>query len=391
MTPSKLTPEELAAGLATGTCPNCGSHDIKPPEPSVYGGGRVYRQCGQCGADAHFIATPTNITKPNFGLAVFREEWFKAAANGGFEVSPSLPSVDLTVLSRCRKGKLSDMSFNGVRITGLTAEMDIRSSHFSRCTFEDGILPGGNLSRYACFTDCRFICGVHLGEDRTLTEVRFESCRFEYTADLSAARLNGVIFTNCNGPLSLSGSIMDGGSICDLGHGRLNLRGFTVRGNVGLPDLSRLLTSLLVDGVVFAPYQVGDIPLRVALMLFDAAFHHAPASFEAFARGGACPYGGTKYTRAITFSESREMMKDAIDSGLVDLGKPLPFTPAQLLGVVLEALGAKLDFGSVDLVVPDPDQDEDNDEDDDDCDCEDCRRARGELDDEDGDEDNDEE
>ena len=54
-------------------------------------------------------------------------------------------------------------------------------------------------------------------------------------------------------------------------------------------------------------------------MFFDATNHPEPAKFDAWAKGGQCPYSGVMVSRAANFRESRELWGKGVSCRPYDL------------------------------------------------------------------------
>jgi hypothetical protein len=89
---------------------------------------------------------------------------------------------------------------------------------------------------------------------------------------------------------------------------RANLNGANLaRANLARANLAGA-ASLPAPAMILAGYW-GEVPddLCIDLMRWDAANHPNPAAFDAWAKGGACPYEGIPYARASHFKEKRSL------------------------------------------------------------------------------------
>ena len=142
-----------------------------------------------------------------------------------------------------------------------------------------------------------------------------------YGADLDGANLRGANLRGANlYGANLRGANLDGANLpgADLYCANLrgaNLYGANLRGaNLYGADLRGAdLDGADLDGanlpsptmILMASWgSVSDLLCR-DLMNFDAACHPNPLKFEAWAKGGECPYQGEKVQRAAIFAENR--------------------------------------------------------------------------------------
>ena len=117
-----------------------------------------------------------------------------------------------------------------------------------------------------------------------------------YGADLRGANLRGA---------NLRGADLDGADLRGANLRGANLYGANLRGadldgadldGANLPSPTMILMA--------SWGSVSDLLCR-DLMNFDAACHPNPLKFEAWAKGGECPYQGEKVQRAAIFAENR--------------------------------------------------------------------------------------
>ena len=130
-------------------------------------------------------------------------------------------------------------------------------------------------------------------------------------ADLDGAGLDGADLDGAD----LYGADLDGANLRGANLRGANLYGANLRGaNLYGADLRGAdLDGADLDGanlpsptmILMASWgSVSDLLCR-DLMNFDAACHPNPLKFEAWAKGGECPYQGEKVQRAAIFSENR--------------------------------------------------------------------------------------
>ena len=143
-------------------------------------------------------------------------------------------------------------------------------------------LPGADL--YGAYLDGADLDGAYLdGANLRGANLRGANLR---GADLYRADLRGAYLRGAN----LRGADLDGA----------DLRGADLDGadldGANLPSPTMILMA--------SWGSVSDLLCR-DLMNFDAACHPNPLKFEAWAKGGECPYQGEKVQRAAIFSENR--------------------------------------------------------------------------------------
>ena len=143
-------------------------------------------------------------------------------------------------------------------------------------------LPGADL--YGAYLDGADLDGAYLdGANLRGANLRGANLR---GADLYRADLRGAYLRGAN----LRGADLDGA----------DLRGADLDGadldGANLPSPTMILMA--------SWGSVSDLLCR-DLMNFDAACHPNPLKFEAWAKGGECPYQGEKVQRAAIFAENR--------------------------------------------------------------------------------------
>lgn len=165
----------------------------------------------------------------------------------------------------------------------------------SRADLRDAFLRGANL-RDANLRGA-FLRGADLrGANLSGATLISANLRDAYLrgADLSGAHLGGA---------NLSGATLSGADLRDANLGGAHLRNADLSGarvSAGTQWPSPTMVLLCQWG------EVSD-DLTADLMRFDAASHPEPQRFDAWAKGGACPYDGVQWERAAYFSESVDL------------------------------------------------------------------------------------
>jgi hypothetical protein len=127
-------------------------------------------------------------------------------------------------------------------------------------------------------------------------------------ASLDGARLDGASLVRA----SLDGARLDGASLdgASLVRARLDgaslVRASLVRARL---DGASLVRARLPSPTAILLASWGEVSdeLCADLMLFDASNHPDPTKFDAWAKGGLCPYAGVHVTRAAHFQEKRAL------------------------------------------------------------------------------------
>jgi hypothetical protein len=132
-------------------------------------------------------------------------------------------------------------------------------------------------------------------------------------AYLARANLYGAYLAGAN----LAGAYLAGAYLAGAYLAGANLAGaYLARADLARADLyGAYLDGANLDGATLpAPTVVllaswGTLPddLTRDLMRYDAACHPDPARFDAWAKGGSCPYDGVKVGRAAHFTERRSL------------------------------------------------------------------------------------
>src|SRR5579859_5401181 len=130
-----------------------------------------------------------------------------------------------------------------------------------------------------------------------------------YGANLGGANLGGANLYGANlGGADLRGADLRGANLYGANLGGANLGGADLRGaNLGGANLYGAKN--LIPAVILASGSWGEVSdeLCADLMLWDAANHPDPESFDRWARGGECPYADVPVSRACNFREKREL------------------------------------------------------------------------------------
>ena len=128
--------------------------------------------------------------------------------------------------------------------------------------------------------------------------------------NLAYARLDGASLDGA----SLDGARLDGASL----DGARLVRASLVRACLDGASLVRARLPAPTS-ILLASWGEVSTQLCADLMLWDASNHPEPAKFDAWAKGGECPYSGVLVSRAANFSESRKLWGQGVACRPYDL------------------------------------------------------------------------
>lgn len=357
----QLTPEALAEGLLSGTCPNCGGTKIYE-EPSIKGGAWTFKRCPECDACAQ-IKKVTEVDQPRYGDEAFRAQWVKDIRNGKRHIIGANITRAALLPESMHGFTFEHCTFNGLDLSS----HKIASSSFRFCNFRSTMLGGDGLE-YVTFSNCGHSGTVikPKSDGSAIPSVEFSSCETSHLV-LDDASFVSLQLVNCTGYVSMRRTKVRRGTVYATGFANMDMRG-AVLTDVNIGNPAEMMSAIRWNDADMRA-NFNGMPLRLACMLYDAAHHPHPNSFIEWVNGGgACPYGVASFSRALIFPEATNELRTYLRDHEA-LPETLPFNLMALFLALLEANGTTItalsEFEPADDEPEFDDYDEDEDEDED--------------------------